>query len=73
MTEEIRLDGERLHLRTMTRADLPHVRRWLADNGVTVCRASAAEQNPALENFWLKSGFFRRIAILENNFGGGQR
>ena len=32
MTEEIRLDGERLYLRTMTRADLSHVRRWLADD-----------------------------------------
>ncbi len=31
MADEIRLDGERLYLRTMTRADLPHVRRWLAD------------------------------------------
>ena len=50
---------------------LREAQRWLADNGINVCRASAAEQNPALENFWLKSGFFRRIAILENRFGGG--
>ncbi len=48
---------------------LQAVRKWLAENGVTVCRASAAEQNPALENFWLRSGFDRCIAIVESRFG----
>ncbi len=48
---------------------LQEVRKWLAENGIMICRASAAEQNPALQNFWLKSGFIRRIATIENHFG----